>query len=288
MESEADFNEETKAQINTLFARIDEINEKLYEFEVNKKNNLIFYGLAGENRETPSVLIMKINSILKQTLSLRRDIVITKAARMQTGPDVGGCRPIVVTFEDFNDREQVLRKAAMLKGSNIHITEDMSRLVSRPCLGFYISTMMIFVCRRVRESRQELRKYMREVKKNCPSSVCNLQYDKLYVNHRCYVWSDVQARVVQYSPGDEAVERSMSRTLSPSKSSPSALMMKTPSLVNIHNEEELEEKEEKIKQLEDLVNSLKNEIVALKTMNINNTNAENTDHNIESKENEND
>ena len=41
---------------------------------------------------------------------------------------------------------------------------------------------------------------MREVKKNCPSSVCNLQYDKLYVNHRCYVWSDVQARVVQYSP----------------------------------------------------------------------------------------
>ena len=41
---------------------------------------------------------------------------------------------------------------------------------------------------------------MREVKKNCPSSVCNLQYDKLYVNHRCYVWSDVQGRVVQYSP----------------------------------------------------------------------------------------
>ena len=60
VESEADFNEETKAQINTLFSRIDEINEKLYEFEVNKKNNLIFYGLAGENRETPSVLIMKV------------------------------------------------------------------------------------------------------------------------------------------------------------------------------------------------------------------------------------
>ena len=46
---------------------------------------------------------------------------------MQTGPDVAGCRPVVVSFEDFSDREQVLRKAAMLKGSNIHITEDMSR-----------------------------------------------------------------------------------------------------------------------------------------------------------------
>ena len=43
---------------------------------------------------------------------------------------------------------------------------------------------MCDVCRKVRESRQELRKYMREVKKNCPSTVCTLQYDKLYVNHR--------------------------------------------------------------------------------------------------------
>ena len=41
--------------------------------------------------------------------------------------DVAGCRPVVVTFEDFNDREQVLRKAGMLKGNNIHVTEDMSR-----------------------------------------------------------------------------------------------------------------------------------------------------------------
>ena len=80
----------------------------------------------------------------------------------------------------------------------------------------------------------------------------------------------------------------MSRTLSPSKSSPSALMMKTPSLVNINHEEEMEEKDDKIKQLEDLVNSLKNEIVALKTMNIDNTKTENTDNNIESQENEND
>ena len=66
VESEADFNEETKAQINTLFSRIDEINEKLYEFEINKKNNLIFYGLAGENRETPSVLIMKVWMLWKK------------------------------------------------------------------------------------------------------------------------------------------------------------------------------------------------------------------------------
>ena len=99
---------------------------------------------------------------------------------MQTGPDVAGCRPVVVSFEEFSDREQVLRKAAMLKGSNIHITEDMSRF---PDLTPHNQPRHVF-CRKVRESRQELRKYMREVKKNCPGTVCNLQYDKLYVNHR--------------------------------------------------------------------------------------------------------
>ena len=36
-------------------------------------------------------------------------------------------RPVLVTFEDFSDRCNVLRKAGMLKGSNIHVTEDMAR-----------------------------------------------------------------------------------------------------------------------------------------------------------------
>ena len=54
--------------------------------------------------------------------------MVTAASRLTTGPDVIGCRPVVVTFEEFKDREEVLRKAGMLKASNnIHVTEDMSR-----------------------------------------------------------------------------------------------------------------------------------------------------------------
>lgn len=55
------------------------------------------------------------------------DIYIQSNIYLILGPDVAGVRPVVVTFEDFNDREQVLRKAGMLKGNNIHVTEDMSR-----------------------------------------------------------------------------------------------------------------------------------------------------------------
>ena len=140
-----------------LFARIDDIYEKLYEFEVNKKNNLIFYGIAGEHRETPSDLLLKVRIMtkfkktllylfffrlhqfwnklfrLKEISSFQKLQELWQVKRINIwnnttthsqrsyssnaikalyyicslGPDVAGCRPVVVTFEDFNDREQV-------------------------------------------------------------------------------------------------------------------------------------------------------------------------------------
>ena len=32
----------------------------MYEFEVNKRNNLIFYGIQSESRETPTMLLNKV------------------------------------------------------------------------------------------------------------------------------------------------------------------------------------------------------------------------------------
>ena len=73
---------------------------------------------------------------------------------------MAGCKPVVVTFEEYRDRDEVLRKSNMLKGSGLSVTEDMSR--------------------RVREARTELRKFMREVKKSNPAASCHVQYDKLF------------------------------------------------------------------------------------------------------------
>ena len=36
-----------------------------YEFEQNKRNNLLFYGMSNDNRETPATLAAKIQTILK-------------------------------------------------------------------------------------------------------------------------------------------------------------------------------------------------------------------------------
>ena len=91
------------------------------------------------------------------------------------GPEISGARPVLVTFESFKDREEVLRKGNLSKNTNIHISEDLSK--------------------RTRESRAELRKFLRKVKKSNPDATCFMQHDKLYVNNKIYVFNDLQGKV---------------------------------------------------------------------------------------------
>ena len=94
-----------------------------------------------------------------------------------------GCRPILVTFESFKDREDVLKNSKFLRKSQVTVTEDLSK--------------------RTRESRQELRKFMRSIKKSNPERRCFLEYDRLYVDQKIYVWNDIvgQVHFVLYKDG---------------------------------------------------------------------------------------
>ena len=49
----------TEARIQDLVDRVESIQEKMYDFEVNKRNNLLFYGVREDRRETPSDLYNK-------------------------------------------------------------------------------------------------------------------------------------------------------------------------------------------------------------------------------------
>ena len=42
--------------------RVESIQEKMYDFEVNKRNNLLFYGIKEDRRETPAELYNKVNT----------------------------------------------------------------------------------------------------------------------------------------------------------------------------------------------------------------------------------
>ena len=59
-----------------------------YEFEQTKANNLLFYGLGHDSKETPAQLVNKIENILRVNLDISRDIPLTKASRLLNGPEV--------------------------------------------------------------------------------------------------------------------------------------------------------------------------------------------------------
>ena len=72
--------------------------------------------------------------------------------------------PVVVTLLRFQDKEKVLKKVG------VHIKED--------------------ICMRTKESKIQLRRFMKTVKMNNPKADCTLHYDLLYVDNSIYAWDE--------------------------------------------------------------------------------------------------
>ena len=90
-----------KDMLESLGNRVSQMNEKMYDFEQNKRNNLIFYGVPNDPSETSETLAINMQKLIKDKMMLKREIVITQACRDDTGPAVSGRRPVIVTFESF-------------------------------------------------------------------------------------------------------------------------------------------------------------------------------------------
>ena len=76
---------------------VENIEEKMYEFESNMKNNLILYGISQEERETGKRLDCKVREIIRAHFKIAREVVLTNVTRVYTGPEVQGCRPVLGT-----------------------------------------------------------------------------------------------------------------------------------------------------------------------------------------------
>ena len=75
----------TNENFESLSLQLEDVQEKMYDFEQNKKNNLIFYGVPGDGKETKDNLKLKIMNLLKLRLNIRREIPLLRASRMLTG-----------------------------------------------------------------------------------------------------------------------------------------------------------------------------------------------------------
>ena len=57
---------------------------------------------------------LKIKHVMNMHLKVTREIPLTKVERLWNGPSLRGVKPILVCFQLFKDKEEVLRKSNML------------------------------------------------------------------------------------------------------------------------------------------------------------------------------
>ena len=67
--------------LDTLSSKVSQMNEKMYDFEQNKRNNLIFYGMTQDAGETPETLAINVQKLIKEKMLLRREMNITQVRR---------------------------------------------------------------------------------------------------------------------------------------------------------------------------------------------------------------
>jgi len=194
-----------KAKMDSISGVYDDLNEKMHDVDKTIKNNLLFYGMVPDSLpELPNSLAPRVQDLFRYSLGITRQLPVKKLARLTTGPEIRGCRPILVTFNNFKDREEVLAKAKLLKRSNIYVSEDLSR--------------------KTREHRHELQKFLRQVKTRSPNKRCIIRYDKLYIDNEPYVWDEEEARVLP------------ARCVSPNRRSPSVQdQYRTGSALSVHD-----------------------------------------------------
>ena len=77
-----------------------------------------------------TLCLYKVRDVLQKKLHIRRDIPMSRVSRVYHGPEFRGHRPIQICLLNYKDKEEILRKARLLKGSHIYISEDFSRKAS--------------------------------------------------------------------------------------------------------------------------------------------------------------
>ena len=167
---------EFEEKMEEAMKAMDIIQDKIHEFDMNKKNNLIFHGIVQEENETKRILEKKVRTII-QMLKVNAELALASVNRLHTGSDILGCRPVLVTFKNVKDKQEVLASSKHVSTTPVTVAEDVSK--------------------NTKEARQQLRKFMRLTKKNNPEKRCDLEYDKLYVDDAVFIFDEAKKQVVE-------------------------------------------------------------------------------------------
>ena len=74
--------------LDEVRAWIENVQERIYEFDSKLRNNLIFYGISSEERETRDGLLLKVREVIKSNMRISRELSIFSVSRVISGPEV--------------------------------------------------------------------------------------------------------------------------------------------------------------------------------------------------------
>lgn len=152
----------TKEELKNSIENTKKLNQSIDELEDrNRRNNLIFFGIAQEQNETWEQTEQKVRDVIRDKMNLNSEFEIERAHRIYNGPSsrANGSKPIIVTFSRFKDRANVQKNSYKLKGSDIFVNED--------------------YCKNTRRIQKLLRERQKEIKDHVKKA--DVRYKKLVV-----------------------------------------------------------------------------------------------------------
>lgn len=98
--------------------------EKLTELEDRSRmSNLVVFGIDERANETEDVLRQKV---IKEVFEDRLDVKCLSVARIHRLGKRRGKRPVILFFQNYTEKQEVLRNCKKLKGTQISVQNDFS------------------------------------------------------------------------------------------------------------------------------------------------------------------
>lgn len=140
--------------------------KKLVELEDrSRRSNLVVFGIKETKDETPETLRQKV---IKEIIEDKLGVCCSSVARIHRLGKASSNRPVILYFQNYLEKQEVLRKSGKLKGSRIFLQND-----------FSVET---------RRKRKNLWQSAKTDKEN--GKKVSLVNDRLRIDNSFYVWSD--------------------------------------------------------------------------------------------------
>lgn len=115
--------------LNVLKTSVADQSEKIVDIEDrSRRSNLIVFGLIEKPNETEDVLRKEV---VDELFCKKLNVSCSSIGRIHRLGRQAGNRPVIMYLQDFTEKQEILKNAKKLKGTEIYIQNDYSRCTLR-------------------------------------------------------------------------------------------------------------------------------------------------------------